>query len=151
MSDDEDDLDSSFGLNDDEYETNHIPPPEATDSEGSEDSEDDIDLGPDPLQRQLDGLARSNRAAAAAYARVMDLTRSPFPPRHTNPQRSRGLIPSYISPMDPLFQPLAANEADDPNSDMMKPHARFFIERNKSMVSIKFDPPAYVPSRPLYS
>ncbi|PYI10036.1 hypothetical protein BO78DRAFT_12753 [Aspergillus sclerotiicarbonarius CBS 121057] len=26
-------------------------------------------------------------------------------------------------------------------SSLMKPHARFFIERNKSMVSIKFDPP----------
>ncbi|KAF3391353.1 hypothetical protein F1880_007530 [Penicillium rolfsii] len=28
-----------------------------------------------------------------------------------------------------------------PNVEVMKPHARFFIEREKSMVSIKFDPP----------
>jgi hypothetical protein len=26
-------------------------------------------------------------------------------------------------------------------SNIMKPHARFFIEREKSMVSINFDPP----------
>lgn len=30
-------------------------------------------------------------------------------------------------------------------SNIMKPHARFFIEREKSMVSINFDPPVYVP------
>lgn len=29
-------------------------------------------------------------------------------------------------------------------AEVMKPHARFFIEREKSMVSIKFDPPPYV-------
>jgi hypothetical protein len=29
-------------------------------------------------------------------------------------------------------------------SNIMKPHARFFIEREKSMVSINFDPPVYV-------
>lgn len=28
---------------------------------------------------------------------------------------------------------------------LMKPHARFYIEKDKNMVSIKFDPPAYVP------
>jgi hypothetical protein len=32
-------------------------------------------------------------------------------------------------------------------SNIMKPHARFFIEREKSMVSINFDPPVYVPRR----
>lgn len=31
-------------------------------------------------------------------------------------------------------------------SNIMKPHARFFIEREKSMVSINFDPPVYVQS-----
>lgn len=30
------------------------------------------------------------------------------------------------------------------NTEVLKPHARFFIERGKSMVSIKFDPPPYV-------
>jgi hypothetical protein len=30
-------------------------------------------------------------------------------------------------------------------SNIMKPHARFFIEREKSMVSINFDPPVYAP------
>lgn len=37
------------------------------------------------------------------------------------------------------------------SAEVLKPHARFFIEREKSMVSIKFDPPPYVflPRRPL--
>ncbi|KAJ5373660.1 hypothetical protein N7517_005666 [Penicillium concentricum] len=33
-----------------------------------------------------------------------------------------------------------------PVAEVLKPHARFFIEREKSMVTIKFDPPPYVPS-----
>lgn len=38
-----------------------------------------------------------------------------------------------------------------PSAEVLKPHARFFIEREKSMVSIKFDPPPYasLPHRPL--
>lgn len=34
---------------------------------------------------------------------------------------------------------------------VLKPHARFSIERAKSMVSIKFDPPAYVSRNPVES
>jgi len=32
-------------------------------------------------------------------------------------------------------------EFDSANQELLKPNARFFIERSKSMVSIKFDPP----------
>lgn len=37
-----------------------------------------------------------------------------------------------------------------PSAEVLKPHARFFIEREKSMVSVKFDPPPYasLPLRP---
>lgn len=35
-------------------------------------------------------------------------------------------------------------EFDSPNQDLLTPNARFYIERSKSMVSIKFDPPPYV-------
>lgn len=34
-------------------------------------------------------------------------------------------------------------EFDSPNQELLRPNARFFIERSKSMVSIKFDPPPY--------
>ncbi|PYH88445.1 hypothetical protein BO71DRAFT_391542 [Aspergillus ellipticus CBS 707.79] len=37
--------------------------------------------------------------------------------------------------------PRAETAARGSDPALMKPHARFFIERNKSMVSIKFDPP----------
>ncbi|PWY70202.1 hypothetical protein BO70DRAFT_365502 [Aspergillus heteromorphus CBS 117.55] len=40
-------------------------------------------------------------------------------------------------PPGPRVEPAARGS----DSALMKPHARFFIERNKSMVSIKFDPP----------
>lgn len=37
------------------------------------------------------------------------------------------------------------NPPPEPNTpEVLKPHARFFIERQKSMVTIKFDPPPYV-------
>jgi hypothetical protein len=59
--------------------------------------------------------------------------------------RRRRLVPSLIEPTDPFA---ARDFLDDGNSssppEVMKPHARFFIEKEKSMVSIKFDPPAYV-------
>ncbi|RMJ28431.1 hypothetical protein PHISP_00736 [Aspergillus sp. HF37] len=32
-------------------------------------------------------------------------------------------------------------EFDSPNQELLRPNARFFIERSKSMVSINFDPP----------
>lgn len=56
--------------------------------------------------------------------------------------------PSLIEPV----LPSAAANLGDLNGplDIMKPHARFFIEREKSMVSIKFDPPVYA-TRPLPS
>ncbi|KOS41855.1 hypothetical protein ACN38_g7268 [Penicillium nordicum] len=46
-------------------------------------------------------------------------------PRHT---------PSLVHP-NPL------TESAHPTAEVLKPHARFFIEREKSMVTIKFDPP----------
>ncbi|KAJ5963255.1 uncharacterized protein N7479_003131 [Penicillium vulpinum] len=42
--------------------------------------------------------------------------------------------PSLIHPNPPV-------EPAQPVAEVLKPHARFFIEREKSMVTIKFDPP----------
>jgi hypothetical protein len=54
--------------------------------------------------------------------------------------------PSLIEPVWPTAAANSNFGGDMSNGqpDIMKPHARFFIEREKSMVSIKFDPPVYV-------
>ncbi|PYH40301.1 uncharacterized protein BP01DRAFT_308597, partial [Aspergillus saccharolyticus JOP 1030-1] len=45
-------------------------------------------------------------------------------------------------PRSPDSPPASSNEVSQPLvSSLMRPHARFRIERHKSMVSIKFDPP----------
>jgi hypothetical protein len=54
--------------------------------------------------------------------------------------RSRLTAPSRIEPVAD-FGGSTASETPE----IMKPHARFFIEREKSMVNIKFDPPPYAP------
>jgi hypothetical protein len=54
--------------------------------------------------------------------------------------RRRRMVPSLIEPVGP---PSMDNYYPDGNSEVMKPHAQFFIEREKSIVSIKFDPPPY--------
>lgn len=55
--------------------------------------------------------------------------------------RRRRIAPSLIEPVGPSSRD---NYYSDGSSEVMKPHAQFFIEREKSMVSIKFDPPPYV-------
>lgn len=51
--------------------------------------------------------------------------------------RSRLAAPSRIEPL------AGFGGSTSDTSEVMKPHARFFIEREKSMVNIKFDPPPY--------
>ncbi|KAJ5885731.1 hypothetical protein N7504_011567 [Penicillium tannophilum] len=47
--------------------------------------------------------------------------------------------PSLIDPIPP--PPVPGPAMTTSNGEVLKPHARFFIEREKSVVSIKFDPP----------
>lgn len=58
----------------------------------------------------------------------------------------RRMVPSLIEPTGPPSAggDSVGNPSSQATPEVMKPHARFFIEREKSMVSIKFDPPAYV-------
>lgn len=51
---------------------------------------------------------------------------------------------SLVNPIPPASSVPAASGGTSSNGEVLKPHARFFIEREKSMVSIKFDPPPYV-------
>lgn len=56
--------------------------------------------------------------------------------------RRRRMVPSLIEPVGPPARGNSYNlGAGSQAPEVMKPHARFFIEREKSMVSIKFDPP----------
>lgn len=48
---------------------------------------------------------------------------------------------SLVNPIPPPSSAPAGSSGSSPTFDVLKPHARFFIEREKSMVSIKFDPP----------
>ena len=51
---------------------------------------------------------------------------------------------SLVNPIPPASSLPAGSGGTSSNGEVLKPHARFFIEREKSMVSIKFDPPPYV-------
>jgi hypothetical protein len=48
---------------------------------------------------------------------------------------------SLVNPIPPPSSAPAGSSGASSNVEVLKPHARFFIEREKSMVSIKFDPP----------
>ncbi|OOQ87643.1 hypothetical protein PEBR_15942 [Penicillium brasilianum] len=48
---------------------------------------------------------------------------------------------SLVNPIPPPSSAPAGSSGTSPPFEVLKPHARFFIEREKSMVSIKFDPP----------
>ncbi|EEH06178.1 conserved hypothetical protein [Histoplasma capsulatum G186AR] len=57
---------------------------------------------------------------------------------------SRRLVPSLIEPSSTFRNRDALTDGSEPTAsdpEIMKPHARFFIKKEKSMVSIKFDPP----------
>ncbi|THC94702.1 hypothetical protein EYZ11_005813 [Aspergillus tanneri] len=62
-------------------------------------------------------------------------------------QSGRRPIPSVIqpTPSSTTAGQRTASDSHNPGSGLLKPHARFSIERTKSMVSVKFDPPPYVP------
>ena len=99
---------------------------ERTQAEQTEDPLSDTDESPsdeeDPSsrhQRRRQGESERTRALSRASEQRL---------RHT---------PSLVHP-NPLVEPA------HPIAEVLKPHARFFIEREKSMVTIKFDPPPYV-------
>lgn len=62
---------------------------------------------------------------------------------YSDPSQRRRQAPSLVDPMPAPSVPGPSGESAHP--EVLKPHARFFIEREKSMVSIKFDPPPYAP------
>lgn len=63
----------------------------------------------------------------------------PIRRQYSDPTSSR----RQPGPGDPSPAATASGSGELSNTEVLKPHARFFIERGKSMVSIKFDPPPY--------
>jgi hypothetical protein len=69
-------------------------------------------------------------------------------PRRRMQVRRRGMFGRYPE-QRPRREPSLVHPNPPPataqsTAEVLKPHARFFIEREKSMVTIKFDPPPYV-------
>ncbi|KAF9890914.1 hypothetical protein FE257_005171, partial [Aspergillus nanangensis] len=100
-----------------------------TESENSESDDDTSELG--VYMRRRRELQRRVRVMRRQYA----MEREGLP-------RQRP-APSTIQPVTSNAASSSRNASDTPVSgpQLLKPHARFFIERSKSMVSIKFDPP----------
>jgi hypothetical protein len=63
----------------------------------------------------------------------------------------RRRIPSLVEPVASTIPGNSNYTGSSRVPEVLKPHACFFIEREKSMVSIKFDPPPYVSSCPDWS
>ncbi|KAL1957652.1 hypothetical protein VTO42DRAFT_5629 [Malbranchea cinnamomea] len=121
----------SNGIDDEEpYELTEFLRPADTDSEDSQDSDA-------AFQATLQALEQAN--ARRLQREFSHARANPSPPL-----RRRQALHSPV-PVDPLISQDASME-DDPSSptspDVLKPHARFFIEREKGKVSIRFDPPA---------
>ncbi|KAK4696022.1 hypothetical protein P7C71_g1830, partial [Lecanoromycetidae sp. Uapishka_2] len=57
-----------------------------------------------------------------------------IPPVRVYRRHRRRTAPSRIEVAD----------TDEKGDELLQPHARFFIEKERSVVSIKFDPPVYV-------
>jgi hypothetical protein len=99
---------------------------ERTQGEQTEDPLSDTDESPSDEE---DSSSRHQRRPQVEYERLNTLSRV------TEQRLRRG--PSLVHPNPPV-------EPAQPVAEVLKPHARFFIEREKSMVTIKFDPPPYV-------
>ncbi|KAL4890450.1 hypothetical protein BDV59DRAFT_184541 [Aspergillus ambiguus] len=90
-------------------------------SESEESESDDDATSTSTYSRRRRELQRRVRMMRRQYAME----------REGHPRRR--LIPSIIQ--------LAGSRESDPDHQVLKPHARFFIERTKSMVTLNFDPP----------
>lgn len=74
--------------------------------------------------------------------------------QYSDPTSRHRQPPSLVDPLPPQQDTTSESNGTATGTvgtEVMKPHARFFIEREKSMVSIKFDPPPYVRSSPKLS
>ncbi|PGH13942.1 hypothetical protein AJ79_03357 [Helicocarpus griseus UAMH5409] len=98
------------------------------------DSDDTSEWTGDAFIREQRQLQRRMRQVVSAVEAAGNMTS----------RGRRRLVPSLIEPTSTLRNREVITDRNTPSSsepEVMKPHARFFIEKEKSMVSIKFDPP----------
>lgn len=96
------------------------------------DSEDSVSENDD--EDEDEGNEDTTQRGTELQRRAGSIRRQYFDP--TSGRRQPG-------PGDPSPAAATSGSGELPNTEVLKPHARFFIERGKSMVSIKFDPPPY--------
>lgn len=96
---------------------------------------DDSESDDDPAE-----VSAHSRRRRDLQRRVRDMEQ-----QQQDPSRRRAAGSSAVPPALPGSRPLeprsGPNTALTQDPDLLRPHARFFIERAKSTVSIKFDPP----------
>ena len=93
-----------------------------------DDEESDVDI-PGHVDASYEQPLRALNRLTAESRRLDLQTRS----------MRRRMTPSLI---EPTGREAAINQALGEPPEVLKPHARFFIQRDKNTVSIKFDPPA---------
>lgn len=102
---------------------------ERAQAEQTEDHFSDTDHSPTDEE---DSSSRRHRRFDTQRARFIEPHQLSALSRISEHRLHRG--PSLVHPNPPA-------ELAQPAAEVLKPHARFFIEREKSMVTIKFDPP----------
>ncbi|KAE8145245.1 hypothetical protein BDV25DRAFT_165099 [Aspergillus avenaceus] len=100
-----------------------------SDSDESDSDDDPSELG--MYNRRRRELLRRVRSMRRRYA------------LEQNGQPRRRPVPSTVQPIPQSApsNPGTGSDVQHASIGLLRPHARFFIERTKSMVSIKFDPP----------
>ncbi|KAJ5736529.1 uncharacterized protein N7483_001654 [Penicillium malachiteum] len=103
-------------------------------SDSDEDSASDDD---EEESNTMTNFSNRRRLEAQSQRRLASMRRQASDPTQRHRQ------PSLIDPNPPasLFGAGSSTAASSSAPDALKPYARFFIEREKSMVTIKFDPP----------
>ncbi|KNG83065.1 hypothetical protein ANOM_007587 [Aspergillus nomiae NRRL 13137] len=135
---------SEDGHDGDQRYVNDLPPLADVERLQMDQMEDDFlcsDSDDSDSDEDTSELNTYNRRRRELLRRVTSMRRRYAMERNGQPRRRP--IPSIIQPIPQSSPsgPNAGSDAQNPNLELLKPHARFFIERTKSMVSITFDPP----------
>ncbi|KAJ5728067.1 hypothetical protein N7493_004397 [Penicillium malachiteum] len=104
---------------------------------GSDSDEDSLSDDDEEESNTMTNFSNRRRFEAQSQRRLASMRRQASDPT----QRRQG--PSLVDPNPPasVFGAGSSTTASSSAPDALKPYARFFIEREKSMVTIKFDPP----------
>ncbi|KAJ5722826.1 hypothetical protein N7488_000861 [Penicillium malachiteum] len=104
---------------------------------GSDSDEDSLSDDDEEESNTMTNFSNRRRLEAQSQRRLASMRRQASDPTQ------RRQAPSLVDPIPPasVFGAGSSTTASSSAADALKPYARFFIEREKSMVTIKFDPP----------